>query len=125
MSPKSYDLHGVRVFECAVDGPALCSVQDAVAVIGEALGHEVSLVVIPVSRFDPDFFKLRSGLAGEILQKFVNYRLRLAIIGDLSEFAVKSAPFRDFIYEANQGNAVWFLANIGEVERRLASQESG
>jgi predicted dehydrogenase len=125
MSAKSYDLHGARVLECAAEGPALCNSQDAVAVIGEALANGATLVVIPTGRLDPGFFQLRTGIAGEMLQKFVNYRLRLAIIGDLSELASRSTALRDFLYETNRGESVWFLAGIGELERRLALPAGG
>jgi hypothetical protein len=98
----------------------LRSSQDAAAVIGEAMAHAATLVVIPAGRLAPDFFQLRTGLAGEILQKFVNYGLRLAIIGDLSAFTSNSTALRDLIYESNRGNSVWFLADLGEVQKRLA-----
>src|SRR5580765_1155942 len=41
-------------------------------------------VAIHEANIAPKFFDLRSGLAGEVLQKFVNYRGRLAIVGDIS-----------------------------------------
>jgi hypothetical protein len=65
-----------------------------------------------------DFFRLSSGLAGEILQKFVNYSKKLAIIGDFSCYTSK--PLRDFIYESNQGNAVFFVGDEREAVRKLA-----
>jgi hypothetical protein len=124
MSAKSYDLHGVRVYECAAEGPALRNDQDALAVIGEAMAQAARLIVIPTARLHPDFFELRTRLAGEMLQKFVNYRMRLAIIGDLSEAASKSAALRSFIHESNRGRDLWFMTNMSELEKRLASQEN-
>ena len=56
-----------------------------------------------------DFFKLSTGMAGEILQKFVNYSMKIAIIGDFSKYTSK--PLRDFMYECNQGNAVFFVSD--------------
>lgn len=55
------------------------------------------MIAVPVARFDPEFFRLRSGLAGEITQKFVNYRSKLAVIGDISEKAAESVALRDFV----------------------------
>ncbi len=86
------------------------------------MAHAANFVVIPTDRLTPDFFQLRTGLAGEILQKFVNYGLRLAIIGDLSRFTSNSTALRDLIYESNRGNSVWFLADLGEVKKRLAAK---
>jgi hypothetical protein len=54
-----------------------------------------------------DFFKLSTGIAGEILQKFINYSKKLAIVGDFSTYTSK--PLRDFIYECNRGNDIFFV----------------
>ena len=66
-----------------------------------------------------EFFILSSGLAGEILQKFVNYHTRLAIYGDFSRYTSK--PLRDFIYESNQGKDVFFLDTREAAIEKLAS----
>jgi hypothetical protein len=124
MSAKTYDLHGVRVFECAAEGTPLRSSGDAVAVIGDAMAQGARLTIIPVARLDPGFFQLRTGLAGEMAQKFVNYRQRLAIVGDTAALASRSATLRDFIYETNRGGALWFLATLDEVAERLARDAS-
>ncbi len=58
--------------------------------IGKAGGQGANLVVLPMDRLAPEFFQLRSGLASEMLQKFVTYRMRLAILGDFAELASQS-----------------------------------
>lgn len=67
---------------------------------------------------DERFFVLSSKLAGDILQKFVNYQMKLAVIGDFSGYTSK--PLRDFIYESNQGNHVFFVATENEAVERLS-----
>lgn len=57
-----------------------------------------------------DFFILSTGIAGEILQKFTNYRKKLAIVGDYSKYTSK--PLKDFIYESNNGNSIYFVPSI-------------
>lgn len=69
-------------------------------------------IVIPKGAIVEDFFVLSSGLAGEILQKYVNYGGRIAIYGDYSHYTSK--PLKDFIYESNQGNDVFFAATETE-----------
>lgn len=64
-----------------------------------------------------DFFILSSGLAGEILQKFVNYGIKFAIFGDYSKYTSK--PLKDFIYESNQGKNVFFVATEDEAIEAL------
>lgn len=63
------------------------------------------------------FFVLSSRLAGDVLQKFVNYRFKVAIVGDFSGYASK--PLRDFIYESNQGTHVFFVSTEAEAIEKL------
>ncbi|WP_239613716.1 DUF4180 domain-containing protein [Cohnella mopanensis] len=55
------------------------------------------------------FFDLSTRLAGDILQKYTNYQVKLAIIGNYEGYSSKS--LKDFIYECNKGNQVFFLPN--------------
>lgn len=64
-----------------------------------------------------DFFSLRTGLAGEVLQKFINYKMKFAIVGDFSMYDSKA--LRDFIYESNNGKDIFFLANEQDVISKL------
>ena len=64
-----------------------------------------------------DFFKLSTGVAGEVVQKFVNYGYRLAIFGDFSGYASKA--LRDYMYECNNGNHLYFAASEEEAVLRL------
>ena len=57
-----------------------------------------------------DFFILSSGVAGEVLQKFINYHVKAAVYGDYSHYTSK--PLRDFIYESNQGRQVGFWPTV-------------
>lgn len=59
-----------------------------------------------------NFFILSKGLAGEILQKFVNYQTKFAIYGDYSKYTSK--PLKDFIYESNNGKDIFFAKNEDE-----------
>ena len=65
-------------------GPLITTERDATDIVGEAFGEGADLVVIPAARLAPEFFRLGSGFAGTVLQKFTNYRLRVAIVGDIS-----------------------------------------
>lgn len=64
-----------------------------------------------------EFFILSSGLAGEILQKFINYHFKAAIYGDYACYTSK--PLRDFIYESNRGNHFFFVPTREEAVRKL------
>ena len=69
-------------------------------------------IVISKELIVEDFFILSTGLAGEILQKYVNYGGRIAIFGDYSRYTSK--PLKDFIYESNKGKDVFFASTEGE-----------
>ena len=109
----------MRVLECAAGEPALRNDRDAVDLIGKAFAHRAKLIVIPVECLDDDFFRLRTRIAGELIQKFMNYRLRLAIVGDISRHLDESSALRAFVNESNRGKDVWFLASLEELDKRL------
>jgi uncharacterized protein DUF4180 len=84
--------------------------RDAVDAIAEAhYGHEADTVVVPVELLPAEFFQLSSGLAGAIVQKFVNYRMSLVILGDVSAHEAASTSFRDWVREANRGRELRFV----------------
>lgn len=79
---------------------------------------ECSNIAINKESIGEDFFNLSSGLAGEILQKFVNYYIKLAIIGDFSKYTSKA--LKDFIYECNNGKSIFFVHTKQEAIKKLA-----
>jgi hypothetical protein len=112
--------HGaVTVLACGADGPAVTTVQDALDLIGAAFS-QAEVVAVPATRFDDAFFHLQTGLAGEIMQKFVNYHVRLVVVGDLSRHLAGSAALRALVHESNQGQHIWFVDDLDELKARLA-----
>jgi len=90
----------------------IASGQDALTLVAES-GCE--RVILARENLHPDFFDLRTGLAGEVLQKFVIYGLRLAIVGDFRH--VGSRSLRALIHESNRTGQVVFVASEEEVAR--------
>ncbi len=82
------------------------------ALIGEAWTAGAETVAVPVARLDPAFFDLRTGVAGEIVQAFVNYRIRLVVLGPLPDIARSSAAFSAFVREANRGTELRFIDSL-------------
>ena len=80
--------------------------------------YDCRSVAINKSAIAEDFFKLSTGVAGEIVQKFVNYGFRLAIIGDFSGYTSK--PLRDYMYECNKGQHLYFVADESEAVKKLS-----
>lgn len=77
-------------------------------------------IAVPKSAITEEFFMLSTGIAGEVLQKFVNYHCKLAIFGNYSHYTSK--PLRDFIYESNNGNHIFFAETKEEAICALAGK---
>ena len=92
------------------------SALDLIATVSHVDGCQ-SLIINKEAIID-DFFDLSSGIAGEILQKFVNYSMRMAIIGDFSEYTSKA--LKNFIYECNHGIHIFFVSNEQAAIAKLA-----
>ncbi|MET9464566.1 DUF4180 domain-containing protein [Streptomyces sp. NPDC006544] len=117
--------HGVPVIVCAADGPPVATVQDALdQLIGSAF-HRAEVVAVPAERFDDAFFDLSSGLAGAIMQKCVNYRIRLVVLGDITHRLRAGSALSDLVREANRGRHVWFLPDVESLVVRLAPEAPG
>lgn len=91
------------------------SALDLVMTVNYEIGAD--RIVIDKKIVVEDFFILSTGLAGEILQKFVNYNIKVAIYGDYSKYTSK--PLKDFIYESNSGKNVFFVETKEEAIKRL------
>lgn len=117
---RTDELSGIRVLHLDAEGDPISTSDDAADLVGSAWSHRATMVAVPVARLDPNFFNLRSGIAGEIAQKLVDYRLRLAVIGDLSAQLQKSSALRDWVQESNSGDHIWFLDDTLALEDKLA-----
>jgi hypothetical protein len=123
MSDLVIERRGVPVRVCGDDGPPVADPQDALDLIGAAFSR-ADVVAVPAHRFDDRFFTLRTGLAGEIMQKFVNYQVRLAIVGDISTHLAASSALRALVHESNRGKQIWFVADLDELDTHLAGPSS-
>ena len=78
-------------------------------------------IVIDKAVICGDFFILSTGMAGEILQKFMNYHVKMAVYGDYSHYTSK--PLKDFIYESNQGKDFFFVSTKEEALQKLTGTQ--
>ena len=101
---------GRSIAEVLTDTKTIDNTEDLLDLMADAGYNGCSGLIIHKSTLCPDFFDLKTGFAGEILQKFSNYRMKLAIIGDFSE--VKSKSLRDFIRESNKRGTINFVDSI-------------
>ncbi|TVX92398.1 DUF4180 domain-containing protein [Paenibacillus agilis] len=76
-------------------------------------------IVLHKSILSESFFDLKTRLAGDILQKFINYYVKVAIVGDFTAYTSKS--LKDFIYECNNGKDIFFLPTEQQAIEKLGS----
>ncbi len=98
--------------------PFITDTQSALDLIA-SVGYEHNIMKIAINKaaVSEDFFRLSTGLAGEVAQKFVTYGCNLAIVGDFSGYTSK--PLCDYIYECNKGKHLNFVADEDEAIQKL------
>jgi len=105
------------VAELIDDSFVIYNSEDAIELINMPEAQECTIFIIYEKNLTKDFFNLGSGIAGDILQKFSNYRLRLAIIGDFSKY--KSKNLNDFFRESNKTGNIIFVNTLEEALDRF------
>jgi hypothetical protein len=103
--------------EIQADNIIINKVQDALDIMADASYQGARSMIIHEKNFNPEFFNLKSRLAGDILQKFTNYQMKVAIIGDFKKYESKS--LQDFIYECNKGKMIFFLPDVESAFTKL------
>ena len=118
MQIKTHEINHSQIAEIISDEILIENEQDGLDVMGNIYYQGFDTIILHKKNLSTEFFNLKNGMAGEILQKFSNYRIRLLIIGDFSVF--DSQSLKDFIYESNLGKQVNFLNSISEALEKLA-----
>ena len=117
MTITTHHVKGAKVAEITADTVIINTAEEAVAIIGTLAYQDYDTVILHRKHLTPSFFDLKNTLAGDILQKFSTYRLRLIITGTLTDLTGKSV--HDFIYESNKGTTVNFMASSTEALKAL------
>lgn len=120
MELKQVEKNGQRIAVITGEAPLITDVQSALDLI-MTVKYETGCqrIAIDKTAITESFFQLRSGLAGEVLQKFVNYHIKAAIYGDYSQYTSKA--LKDFIYESNSGSQILFPKTQEEAVERLSN----
>jgi hypothetical protein len=112
-----HSLPGSTIAEISGDGLIINNPQDALDIMGDLYFQGIGKVILHEKNIAPEFFDLSTGMAGEILQKFSTYRIRLSIVGDFSKYTGKS--IRDFIFESNRHGHTTFVASLEEAMKNV------
>jgi len=95
----------------------LCSEQDALNLITDCFENDTSLLMFHTEALSDDFFKLKTGLAGQVLQKLINYHIRVAVI--LTDKHKVKGKFKELLHESNKGKDFRVFDDIVEAEKWL------
>ncbi len=117
MEIKTHQLNDRKVSELISEDLVITNIDDGTDLVGSLYYSGADRVIIHERNIIPAFFDLKNKMAGEILQKFSNYRIRLAIVGEFS--GTLSESLKSFIYESNRGKQVSFVASLDQAIQKL------
>lgn len=109
--------NGNRIAEIMPGADPIAGPEDIIDIMADVRYKDCERIVIHQNSLSPGFFDLRTGVAGEILQKFSNYRMKLAIIGNF--IGTESRSLRNFIEESNKRGMICFVCSMDEALARL------
>ena len=118
MKIETHVLNNTKIAEVISDALVIKTSEDGLDLLGNLYYQDFDKIIIQEQHITPDFFDLKNGMAGEILQKFSNYRVRLAIVGNFTAYPGKS--IQDFIYESNTREQINFVNTVTEALKVLS-----
>lgn len=119
MEIKTHQLHHTKTAEVISDEIIIQCAQDGLDLLGNIYYQDFDSLILYEKNITPDFFDLKTKIAGDILQKFSNYRVRLAIVGDFSQYEGKS--IKNFISESNTTRHINFVETLEEALEKLST----
>lgn len=114
----SHEINTIKIAEVVSEAILIHNPDDALQLMVDLYYQDFSTIILQAKNIIPDFFDLKTGLAGEVLQKFSNYRMQLFLVGDFAKYPGQS--IKDFIYESNLGKQINFLESTVQVLEKLA-----
>jgi hypothetical protein len=112
MKIEAHNINDTNIAEVISEANVINKVEDGIDLLGNLYYQGFDRIIIYEKNITPVFFDLKTGIAGEILQKFSNYRVQLAIVGDFTKYNSKS--LNNFIYESNKGRLINFVSTLTE-----------
>ena len=90
------------------------------AILEACFERNEDAILIDRNALPPEFFHLRTGMAGELAQRLTLYGVRLAcVVPDLSS---QPARFIEYARESNQGDRIRFFESRAEAEEWLKAE---
>lgn len=113
MEIKTHNIDNTKVAEIITDKVILRSTEDGLDLLGNLYYQGFDKIIIHEKNITPEFFDLKTKIAGKILQKFAQYQMPLIIVGDFSKY--KSKSLNDFIFESNKSQQINFIKDLSNI----------
>ena len=113
MEIKTHKIDKTKVAAITTDKVILRSTEDGLDLLGNLYYQGFDKIIIHEKNITPEFFDLKTKIAGEILQKFAQYQMPLIIVGDFSKY--KSKSLNDFIFESNKSQQINFIKDLSNI----------
>ena len=110
MKTRTINIADKSIVEVVSPDVLIKDTRDALDLIGNVSSE---YFVLHEHNFDRDFFDLSTRKLGDVLQKFDNYRIKVAIVGDFDKYTSKA--LKAFIYETNRYGQFLFVSSVEEV----------
>ncbi len=108
MEIVEHNRNNSRIAQVRSGSVFISAAEDAIDLLGNLYYQGFDGIILHQENITPEFFNLKNGIAGEILQKFSTYRMKLAIVGEFENISSKS--LKDFIFESNKHQQINFVA---------------
>ena len=113
----THEIDKIKIAEIIFEQEIFYSSDDATDLLGDLYYQGYEKIIIYEKNISSEFFDLKNKIAGEILQKYSNYRVHLAIVGDFNKYTSKSV--KDFIFESNKIGHINFVSTVSDAISRL------
>jgi hypothetical protein len=121
MNISTHDVNGMQVAEMSSEGIILRSARDATDLIGQLLGRGIKSLILHDKNLCPEFWQFPTGLAGEIMQKFANYNVAVAFVGEFDKY--KSKSLQALMHESNLGDQAFFTNSVESAISKLSKKQ--
>jgi PadR family transcriptional regulator AphA len=120
MNTVVIDKNNKKYVECASAEASIHTEQNALDLIAACIENDTNLLMIHAEALVDDFFELRTGLAGSILQKFVNYHVKAVVV--LTDSQKMQGRFKELSAESNKGSSFRVFSSKAEAENWLLAE---
>ncbi|MCD4711820.1 MAG: DUF4180 domain-containing protein [Clostridiales bacterium] len=110
-------IHEKKYVELISTTVPISTENDVLDVIALCWEHETNLLMIHYNALADEFFDLKTKLAGNIIQKLINYGIKTVNV--IPKFALDNDRFREMVFETNKSNHLRMYESIEDAEKWL------